>query len=267
MKEKRSTKRLRAIIMILLLSLVFVQLSDFDSLSIEAEEHGFWRLIKIQVDETEYFNPAPSDYRLRSIEFEEGPSVDLNLGEMSVINVEFTEEADGTKGKYQTFFKWTHPQTTLRAGEEYSILLVAKQEVNTTDLMLGNSIICSHQLLAPPDVYQTPIAAIQGASLTLMNKEFGDSGLNTEKNFEFRVREPDQKKEYGYIFRVEVKSNNAYRRYDYIYEWVDEVYPILQEIRVFINGQLLVTEVPAVIQEGRTLVPLRAILEALGAQL
>ena len=37
------------------------------------------------------------------------------------------------------------------------------------------------------------------------------------------------------------------------------------KITVAINGQLLETEVPPIIVEGRTMVPMRAIFEALGA--
>ena len=38
------------------------------------------------------------------------------------------------------------------------------------------------------------------------------------------------------------------------------------DIQVFVNGQYLSTDQPPVIQDGRTMVPLRAIFEALGAQ-
>ena len=39
------------------------------------------------------------------------------------------------------------------------------------------------------------------------------------------------------------------------------------EVKVFVNGNLLISDQPAFIQEGRTLVPVRAIFEALGASI
>lgn len=226
---------------------------------------GYWRLIEIRTVESEYFNPAPSDYRVRSIEFKEGATATLNLGEVSTINVVTTEEKNGSAGKYQAYLKWTHPASTLLPGKNYNLLLVGKQEDNTTDLMLGTSITCSHQLLSPEGIYQPALAVIENASLELMNKEYGEDGISQEKSIVFMPRLPDTKKEYRYIFRVEAKNVKAYQRYDYIYQWINETLPELAEIRVFIDGKLLISDVPGMIIEGRTLLPLRSILEALGA--
>lgn len=232
----------------------------------ETDYNGYWRLIEIKMEESEYSNPAPSDYRVRAIEFTNGDLTNLEPGQMMVVNNVTTEEPSGMSGLYQAYYQWGHPQTLLKAGQKYQFRLFGQQTVNSTTLMLGNSITCSHQLLSPEGVYQPAITEINNASLALMNKEYGESGLKDEHIFEFSPRVPDQKREYGYIFRVTIGSGKAYRRYDYIYDWVGGLYPSAEEIRVFINHNLLIPEVPPMIIESRTLLPLRAILEALGSE-
>ena len=185
---------------------------------------------------------------------------------MAIISTSYVPQKTGSEGTYRSYLKFTHAPTVLHPEEKFNMEFYGKQLHNTTDLMLGMVIECSHQLLSPEGKYQPPLGMVEGAGISLMTKERGEAGQMQFKTSEISPRIPDAKREYGYIFRVEVKNGKASRQYDHIYRWHAGPYPGAEEINVYIDNELLVADVPPAIINNRTMLPVRAILEACGAE-
>lgn len=255
---------------VLILLLVFMLMSIMQSFSAEAViTDGYWRLEKIQVTEHIYQSDDIQTNIVRRSDFDKAIvselDPDFKLGQVSIISTTYVPQENGIEGTYRSYLKFTHAPTVLHPEQKFHMEFYGNQLHNTTDLMLGMVIQCSHQLLSPEGKYQPPMALVEGAGISLMTKERGEKGQMQFNTAQISPRIPDAKREYGYIFRVEVKNGKAYRQYDHIYRWQTGPYPGAEEINVYINNELLVADVPPAIINNRTMLPVRAILEACGA--
>ncbi|MCD4712731.1 MAG: copper amine oxidase N-terminal domain-containing protein [Clostridiales bacterium] len=232
---------------------------------------GYWRLEKVVYQDEHYVSETVTPNIVKMAVFDDFDELllkpEFEPGKEPILGSAYVTNKDGSEGVYRSLLEFTHPPVVLNPNEPFKMEFYGKQISNSTDLMIGMTVMCYHQLLYPEGAYQPPIPMIEdsNAGISLMSKERGEEGLMQMKTAHISPRIPDEKRELGYIFRVEVKNNKAYRRYDYIYRWSYGTFPGEDEIRVYIDNKILPFDVPPLIINSRTMLPVRAILEALGA--
>lgn len=232
---------------------------------------GYWRLEKVIYQDEHYVSEAVTPNIIKMAVFDDFDELllkpEFEPGKERILGSAYVTNKDGSEGVYRSLLEFTHPPVVLNPNEKFTMEFYGKQISNSTDLMVGMNILCYHQLLYPEGEYQPAIPVIEdsAAGISLMSKERGDEGLMQMNTAHIGPRMPDEKRELGYIFRVEVKNNKAYRRYDYIYRWAKGTFPAEDEIRVYIDERIVPFDVPPLIINSRTMLPVRAILEALGA--
>lgn len=233
---------------------------------------GYWRLEKVIYQDEHYVSQTVTPNIVKMAVFDDFDGLllrpEFEPGKEAILGSAYVTNKDGSEGVYRSLLEFTHPPVVLNPNEPFKMEFYGKQISNSTDLMIGMTVMCYHQLLYPEGAYQPPIPMIEDSSagISLMSKERGTEGLMQMNTAHISPRIPDEKRELGYIFRVEVKNNKAYRRYDYIYRWSSGTYPGDDEIRVYIDDRIIPFDVPPLIINSRTMLPLRAILEALGAE-
>lgn len=233
---------------------------------------GYWRLEKVIYQDEHYVSETVTPNIIKMAVFDDFDGLllrpEFEPGKESILGSAYVTNKDGSEGVYRTLLEFTHPPVALNPNSPFTMTYWGKQISNSTDLMLGMTITCYHQLLYPQGAYQPPIPMIEdpNAGVSLLSKERGGEGQIQASSAKITPRLPDEKRELGYIFRVEVKNNKAYRRYDYIYRWASGPLPGEDEIKVYIDRQIIPFDVPPMIMNSRTMLPVRAILEALGAE-
>lgn len=249
---------------------------------------GYWRLADLNFEEHEYISQRPYISGVYSAGFiDPEPNETLVLGEVPNL-VYFTvlerepsnmlglaeiegvvaEGATGDLGLslYKGMFKFSAPPAHLIPGQKFSMSFSGSQLFNTTSLYSGISLWSYEKIYKPGDLSTGYFTEVGYAHLELYAGPTAGDKTYGQVTAQVMPRNQDVGRNDGYIYRVMVKTGEAYRIYDYVYDWIPGPLPTQKEIRVFIDYELLTVEVPPVIQNGRTMLPLRAILEALGAE-
>lgn len=229
-----------------------------------AANPGYWRLSEIRVSNKDHANNkvSNSSYKIKSIGYVTEMDAEHPLGEVVVLGTLITEKTkDGTERIFQGRFKWLHLPMTMEPGVKYLYHQEGHIVKNTLETIQGLNMECYHTLVTPGQMdFNVPgIGATETSVMStngMLDSFVIDHEFTAKSNYGSLPQEC--------IYRVKLGNSLSYLQYDYVYKWVEGPMPIDEEIRVFINNELLVSDVATMVVSSRTLLPLRAILEALG---
>ncbi|MDY0236342.1 MAG: copper amine oxidase N-terminal domain-containing protein [Gudongella sp.] len=252
---------------------VLLTISSFGYNSEAAITDGYWRLDKFEetIYEKPFYETSSNPNIVRMIDFSkpQGKDLDANfkLGQTALFMhiSESSKEEIEVEEIYKAYLKFTTPPVVIHHEKKFTMSYGGKLIKDTTNLMREVTITNYHQLLYPGRVPQPASVYIErGAEFPLISNEIGEEGLVLSKLTEITPLAPNSDDD-TYVFRVSIESGTAGRSYAYVYRWVSGTFPGVGEIRVFIDNQLLISDVPPSIINSRTMLPVRAILEKLGA--
>jgi len=231
---------------------------------IVAANPGYWRLSEIRVTHLDYANIDISNasYKVKSIGYVTETYADQPLGEVVVLGTLITEKTtDGTERFFQGRFKWFHPPMILTPGIKYPFHQEGRIVKNTLETMRGLNMECYHTLVSPGQI-DFNVPGINASETSVMSTKGMEDFFVID--FDFTAKQNYGSAPQECIYRVKLGDSQSYMQYDYVYKWVEGEVPVNEEIRVFINHELLLSDVATLVKSNRTLLPLRAILEALG---
>ncbi|MCR3955315.1 MAG: copper amine oxidase N-terminal domain-containing protein [Gudongella sp.] len=217
---------------------------------------GYWKLDNTSIDSKDF---SDSSGRLNAVyEIKHGGPED---GFDAVVQLGTTESFGN--GVYKAGLKWAHLPAILVPGEKYTLELQLAQIKSTTKLMIGAGASMSHGIesVPPPPGKSGGPLKISVQTFSIEGKEYSQQSL---------IYQPFPKQadtSLPYIVQIKFVSDSTkdYYNFNYVYTWVDGPVPVSGDIKIILDDQPLVTDVSPIIVNGRTLLPLRSILEALGA--
>jgi hypothetical protein len=252
MKSIKLSLKSTAFVISLVLGLSFLVVNSFSYGSSE----GYWKLDSTSIDSKDFSDSSGrmnAVYEIKHGGPEDGFDAVVQLG---------TIESFGN-GVYKAGLKWVPLPTVLVPSEKYTLDLQLAQIKSTTKLMIGANASMSHGIESVP-----PPPGKSGGPLKISVQTFSTEGREYSQQSLIYQPFPKQSNT-GLPYIVQIKfvadSTKDHYTFNYIYTWVDGPVPASNEIQIILNGQPLVTDVSPIIVNGRTLLPLRSILEALGA--
>lgn len=241
----------RGFCFLLLISMLWVPTTP-----VVAGTDGYWQLDKTLTDSKDFRDSAG---RLNSVtEITHGGPED---GFDAVVEL-ITTEPFGN-GKYKAGLKWAHLPSILKPGVKTTLSLELAQIETNTKLMIGAAASMHHGIGTIP-----PQPGKPGGPLNISVQTFSKEGKEYNQKTLVYVPYPKQANVSDpYIIRIKFSSDSTkdFYHFDYVYRWNSSPDTASDEIKVILNGKPLDTDVPPIIISGRTMLPLRSILEALGA--
>ena len=253
----------REVLTALLLSALILTIAPLPSV---AWAEGYWRLSDMKFQENEYISQRPYISGIYSAGFiDPVPGEHLVLGEVPNL-VYFTvlerqpsnmlglaevegavrEGATGDLGLslYKGIYKFTTPPAYLIPGQKFSMSFSGSQMVNTTTIQHGISLWSYEKMYKLGDLSSGYFTEVGYAHIELLSGPAAGDRTYGQATAQVMPRNQDIGRNDGYIYRVMLKTGDAYRIYDYVYDWIPGPVPKQKEIRVFIDYNLLTVEVP-----------------------
>jgi len=262
----------KIIVLVIVVSLV---ISSSAYIARAAVTDGYWRLDKFEetIYEKPFYETTSNPNIVRMIDFTkpQGKNLDADfkLGQTALFMhiSESPKEEIEVEEIYKAYLKFSTPPIFIHPEKKFTISYGGEIIKDTTNMMREVTITNYHQLLYPGRVPQPASVYIErGAEFPLISNEIGEDGLILSKFTEITPLAPNSDED-TYVFRVSIESGTAGRSYAYVYRWVQGQLPSVEEIRVYIDNQLLISDVPPSIINSRTMLPVRVILEKLGADI
>jgi hypothetical protein len=228
----------------------------FDPPIVFGASDGYWKLDDTSIDSKDY---SDSSGRMNALyEIKHGGPED---GFDAVVQIS-TTEAFGN-GVYKTGLKWTPLPSVLIPGEKYALDLQLAQIKSTTKLMIGSTANMYHGVGSVP-----PLPGKPGGQLKLSVQTYSVEGKEySQQSLSYEPFPKQSNTSDPYIIQIKymVDSTKDFYTFSYRYRWVSGAPPVNDDIKIILGGKSLVTDVAPIIVSGRTLLPLRSVLEALGA--
>lgn len=223
-----------------------------------AVSEGYWQYTGMNVEQKNY--TSSNAVNITHIEYE-GPHDGFSAG----FFYETLENKGRDKGKYRVGVTWSELPQIMVPGEKYQVALEARRLEENTSLIVGGGVKLLHGFVSIPSPPGQPGGEISSGVMVMSKESKGYSA----KTVEFKPFGKPRDINITYIVQASVftDSTKALCKYNYYYRWVQSSPKQEDEITVTIDNNLLNSDVPPIIIEGRLLLPLRSILEALGAEI
>lgn len=223
-----------------------------------AADDGYWKLDSTSIDSKDFSDTSGrvnAVYEIKHGGPEDGFNAVVQLG---------TKESFGD-GVYKTGLKWTALPAVLIPGEKYTLELQLAQIKSTTKLMIGSNASMHHGIESIP-----PPPGKPGGALKLSVQTYSVEGKEYSQQALTYIPYPKQSNTSDpYMIQIKYMADSTkdFYTFTYHYSWVNGSPPATDAISILLRGQPLVTDVAPIIVNGRTLLPLRSVLEALGASI
>ncbi len=260
-KEGQMYKKIVVVILTVVLTITFS-----DSILKATVEEGYWRLDKYEeaIYEEPFVESISDSEGKKLIHFskpkDEALDPNFELGQTALlmhIDLQAKENGD-LKEIYKAYLKYTSVPIVLEPHEKFTISYEGSVIKDDANLMRNVNITFFHQLLYPGRVPPDP-----PSEFIERNMAFPLESEMLSKTAEIVPMFPDSVDD-NYVFKVIIESGKAVRSYSYVYEWINEPLVGNENLRMFVDNQLLISDVSPSIIDGRVMIPLRVVLEKFG---
>lgn len=228
-------------------------------LGMAADSDGYWKLSDIRIENKNFEITNVHQDSISKITYSSPAN-----GFDALFTIETTEKFGN--GKYLGGARWRQLPNILVPKQKYVLSLELMEIEKNTKLSIGGTLWMQHGIVSIPPPPGKPGGDIADLTARIMATE-GQSYSNRSKEFVFFPKQSDTKNEY--IVRIVMTADSAkgYYHYDYVYTWVPQKPIESGDIIIMLDNARLLTDVAPVNINGRIMLPVRDISEALGAEI
>ncbi len=254
-------KKIVVVILTVVLTITFS-----DSILKATVEDGYWRLDKYEeaIYEEPFVEAISDSEGKKLIHFskpkDEALDSNFKLGQTALLmHIDLSSKENGDLEEiYKAYLKFTSVPIILKSHEKFTISYEGSILKDDANLMRNVNITFFHKLLYPGRVPPDP-----PSEFIERNMAFPLESEMLSKTAEIVPMFPDSVDD-NYVFKVIIESGKAVRSYSYVYEWINEPLVGNENLRMFVDNQLLISDVSPSIIDGRVMIPLRVVLEKFG---
>lgn len=245
-------KALFLLISVFLLALIPLQ-------GVKAEGEGYWQLSDIIIDSKNFETTSVPQDSIYKITYG-GPE----NGYDAVFMIETTEKFGN--GKYKGGARWKQLPNVLMPKQKYTLNVELTEIEKNTNLVIGGSLWMQHGIVSIPPPPGKSGGNISDLTAGIMATE-GKQYSNDSREFVCFPKQSNIMDEYIIRINMTTDSTKGYYHYDYVYKWVSQKPPESGDIIIMLDNTRLASDMAPVNISGRILLPVRSILEALGANI
>lgn len=240
------------LICVLLLALIPLQ-------GLAEDNGGYWQLSDIRIDSKNFEKTSTPQDSIYKITYG-GPESGFD----AVFAIETVEKFGN--GKYTGGARWKQLPNLLIPKQKYTLNIELTEIEKNTKLVIGGTLWMQHGIVSVPPPPGKSGGAIEGLTARIMATE-GKPYSNDSKEFVCFPKQSDINDEYIIRINIAADSTKGYYHYDYIYKWMSQKPPESGDIIIMLNNTRLVTDMAPVNINGRIMLPVRSVSEALGAEI
>ena len=226
---------------------------------VAADSDGYWQLSDIRIDSKNFERTSAPQDSIYKITYG-GPENGFD----AVFTIETAEKFGN--GKYTGGARWKQLPNLLIPKQNYRLNVELTEIEKNTRLVIGGTLWMQHGIVSVPPPPGKSGGAIEDLTARIMATE-GKSYSTDSKEFVCFPKQSDIKDEYIIRINMTADSTKGHYHYDYVYKWVPQKPPELGDIIIMLNNARLVTDMAPVNINGRIMLPVRSVSEALGAEI
>lgn len=227
---------------------------------------GYWKLDKYEeaIYEEPFVESISDSEGKKLIHFskpkDEALDPNFELGQTALLmHIDLQAKENGDLEEiYKAYLKFTSVPIILKPHEKFTISYEGSILKDDANLMRNVNITFFHKLLYPGRVPPDPPSEFIERNMT-----FPLESEMLSKTAEIVPMFPDSVDD-NYVFKVIIESGKAVRSFSYVYEWINEPFEGNEKLRMFVDKQLLISDVSPTIIDGTVMLPLRVVLEKFG---
>lgn len=227
--------------------------------SFAAESEGYWQLSDIRMDAKNFEKTSAAQDSIYKITYG-GPESGFD----AVFTIETVEKFGN--GKYTGGARWKQLPNMLIPKQKYTLNVELTEIERNTKLVIGGTLWMQHGIISVPPPPGKCGGDIDGLTARIMATE-GKSYSSDSKEFVCFPKQSDISDEYIIRINMTADSTKGYYHYDYVYKWMSQKPSESGDIIIMLDNTRLVTDMAPVNINGRIMLPVRSILEALGAEI